>query len=133
MKHVGDITKLSGVELPTVDCIIGGSPCQDISVAGLKKGLDGERSGLFFEQVRIVEEMREHDRQNGRPDHLCRPRYMVWENVQGCTTSAGRGLPKGSDFQRVLLEICKIVCKESPSVPIPSGGVALRRMHQRSG
>lgn len=59
MRHVGDITKLSGYELPVVDCITGGSPCQDLSVAGKRAGLDGERSGLFMEQIRIVKEMRE--------------------------------------------------------------------------
>ena len=59
IKHFGDITKLSGHELPIVDCIIGGSPCQDLSVAGKRAGLAGERSGLFMEQMRIVKEMRE--------------------------------------------------------------------------
>ena len=62
MKHFGDITKLSGYELPMVDCITGGSPCQDLSVAGKRAGLAGERSGLFMEQMRIV---REIPRRNG--------------------------------------------------------------------
>ena len=61
MKHFGDITKLSGYDLPVVDIITGGSPCQDLSVAGKRAGLAGERSGLFMEQVRIVKEMRERD------------------------------------------------------------------------
>ena len=77
MKHVGDITKLSGYELPVVDCITGGSPCQDLSVAGKRAGLDGERSGLFMEQVRIVKEMRERDRSLGRSGWMVRPRYLV--------------------------------------------------------
>ena len=59
MLHVGDITKLDGAKLPPVDVICGGSPCQDLSVAGLRKGLAGERSGLFMDQVRIVKEMRD--------------------------------------------------------------------------
>ncbi len=63
MIHVGDITKLDGAKLPPVDVICGGSPCQDLSVAGLRKGLAGERSGLFMDQVRIVKEMRAEDYQ----------------------------------------------------------------------
>lgn len=58
MVHVGDITKLDGAELPPVDIICGGSPCQDLSVAGNRAGLSGARSGLFMEQVRLVKEMR---------------------------------------------------------------------------
>ena len=61
MIHYGDITKISGYDVPIVDCIIGGSPCQDLSVAGKRAGLDGERSGLFMEQIRITKEMREKD------------------------------------------------------------------------
>lgn len=57
--HVGDITKLNGAELPPVDIITGGSPCQDLSVAGARAGLAGERSGLFMEQIRVVKEMRD--------------------------------------------------------------------------
>lgn len=81
MVHVGDITKLHGANLPPVDIICGGSPCQDLSVAGARAGLAGERSGLFMEQVRIVKEMRYADRLRGRTDVDIRPRFMVWENV----------------------------------------------------
>lgn len=77
MIHLGDITKISGRTAPVVDCIIGGSPCQDLSVAGKRAGLDGERSGLFMEQIRVIKEMREEDLRNGRPNDLCRPRFMV--------------------------------------------------------
>ena len=118
MKHYGDITKLSGYDLPIVDVITGGSPCQDLSVAGKRAGLDGERSGLFMEQIRIVKEMREHDRANGRTGYLVRPRYMVWENVPGAFSSN-----KGKDFQAVLTEIVRIAEPESPDVPMPEGGV----------
>ena len=76
MAHVGDITKLKGAELPPVDIICGGSPCQDLSVAGARAGLAGARSGLFMEQIRIVKEMRDEDRVRGRPDELLRPRFM---------------------------------------------------------
>ena len=62
MKHFGDICKLNGAELPPVDVIIGGSPCQDLSIAGTRSGLSGERSGLFMEQIRIIKEMRERGR-----------------------------------------------------------------------
>lgn len=70
MKHLGDITKINGAEIAPVDVIIGGSPCQDLSVAGKRAGLAGARSGLFMEQIRIVKEMR--DATNGT-----RPRFMV--------------------------------------------------------
>ena len=85
MIHVGDITKLNGAELPPVDIICGGSPCQDLSVAGARAGLAGERSGLFTEQTRIVKEMRDADRSRGRAGIHIRPRFMVWEN--GATRS----------------------------------------------
>ena len=81
MRHLGDITKINGAEIEAVDVITGGSPCQDLSIAGKRAGLSGARSGLFMEQVRIVKEMREHDRANGRKGAEVRPRYMVWENV----------------------------------------------------
>lgn len=81
MLHYGDITKLDGAMLPPVDIICGGSPCQDLSVAGARAGLAGERSGLFTEQTRIVKEMRDADRSRGRAGIHIRPRFMVWENV----------------------------------------------------
>lgn len=103
MVHVGDITKLDGAKLPPVDVICGGSPCQDLSVAGLRKGLAGERSGLFMDQVRIVKEMRRADERRGIPDHLVRPRYLVWENVPGAFSSA-----EGEDFRAVIEEIVRV-------------------------
>ena len=124
IKHFGDIQKLSGAELPIVDIITGGSPCQDLSVAGKRAGLDGERSGLFMDQVRIVKEMREHDRQQLHSrwtdeSRGLRPRYMVWENVPGALSS---GKPKGADFQIVLTEIVKIVKADAVDVPLPKDG-----------
>lgn len=120
MKHFGDITKLNGYDLPPVDVITGGSPCQDLSVAGKRAGLDGERSGLFMDQVRIVKEMRQADVLRGRSNQLIRPRYMVWENVPGAFSS---GNPKGSDFAAVIEEIIK-VCEPDAnlSVCVPDGG-----------
>ena len=117
MKHYGDITKLNGYDLPVVDVITGGSPCQDLSIAGKRAGLDGERSGLFMEQIRIVKEMREHDRATGRPDEFVRPRFMVWENVPGAFSSNG-----GKDFQAVLTEIVRIAEPDAPDVPMPDKG-----------
>lgn len=99
MIHVGDITKLDGAKLPPVDIICGGSPCQDVSTAGARKGLSGSRSGLFFEQIRIIKEMREEDKRRGRAGVDVRPRFAAWENVPGAFSS---GCPKGSDFQAVL-------------------------------
>lgn len=114
MKHLGDIKQLNGSNIPLVDCITGGSPCQDLSVAGKRSGLSGERSGLFMEQVRIVREMRELDKSRGRTGHLVRPRFMVWENVPGAFSS---GATKGADFAAVIEEIIKI-CEPGADVRI---------------
>ena len=116
MKHLGDITKISGYAAPMVDVVIGGSPCQDLSVAGKRAGLDGERSGLFMEQVRIIKEMREKDASNGRSGVDIRPRYTVWENVYGAFSSN-----KGEDFRVVLEELAKVADKNA-SIPRPSDG-----------
>ena len=116
MLHLGDITKISGYTAPIVDCIIGGSPCQDLSVAGKRAGLDGERSGLYMEQIRIVKEMRAKDEHNGRTDVDIRPRYMVWENVPGAFSSN-----KSEDFRIVLEELAKVKDKDAV-VPLPADG-----------
>lgn len=119
MKHYGDITKISGFSVPVTDIVTGGSPCQDLSVAGKRAGLDGERSGLFMEQIRIIKEMREHDRADKGADvniRLLRPRYMVWENVPGAFSSN-----KGEDFRCVLEETAKIVCEDAV-IPRPPKG-----------
>jgi len=125
IKHLGDITKLNGAKIPPVDVITGGSPCQDLSVAGKRAGLKHEdhgdeettRSGLFMDQVRIVKEMRENDIRHGRTGESVRPRYMVWENVPGAFSSN-----KGADFRAVLEEIVKIVEPEAPILPMPEKG-----------
>ena len=106
MKHYGDISVLNGAELPPVDIITFGSPCQDMSVAGKRSGLDGSRSSLFFEAIRIIKEMR------GATDGKY-PRYIVWENVPGAFSSN-----KGQDFRAVLEEVCKVKDAEV-SVPFP--------------
>ena len=111
--------------MPVVDVITGGSPCQDLSVAGKRAGLKHEdhgdeettRSGLFMDQVRIMKEMREHDRAAGRTGEYVRPRYMVWENVPGAFSSN-----HGRDFQAVLEEIIKIAEPKAPGVPLPEAG-----------
>lgn len=113
MQHLGDITKLDGANVPPVDVIIGGSPCQGLSVAGKQKGLQDDRSCLFLEQIRLVKEMRNATK---RTDGIERPRYLVWENVPGAFSSN-----KGEDFRRVLEEICKVK-DERASVPRPTGG-----------
>ena len=125
MKHLGDITKISGYDALIVDIICGGSPCQDLSIAGKRAGLDGERSGLFMEQVRIVKEMRERDekeQRDRRTDKHIRPRFMVWENVPGAFTSPGKRNGeehKGEDFQAVLTEIARIAKSNCPDIPLP--------------
>lgn len=117
MKHLGDICKISGAEIEIVDVITGGSPCQDLSIAGKRAGLAGARSGLFMEQIRIVKEMRERDRANGRTGDMARPRYMVWENVPGAFSSN-----KGQDFAAVLEEIIRIAEPEAPDIEVPEKG-----------
>ena len=117
MKHLGDITKINGAEIEAVDVITGGSPCQDLSIAGKRAGLAGARSGLFMEQIRIVKEMRERDRANGRTGDMVRPRFMVWENVPGAFSSN-----KGQDFAAVLEEIIRIAEPEAPDIEVPEKG-----------
>ena len=117
MMHLGDICRINGAEIEPVDCITGGSPCQDLSIAGKRAGLDGERSGLFMEQIRVVKEMRERDRRSGRTGDMVRPRFLVWENVFGAFSSNG-----GKDFARVLEEIIKIVEPEAPGIEVPEKG-----------
>lgn len=109
MIHLGDITKINGSEIPPVDIIIGGSPCQDLSIAGKRAGLAGERSGLFMEQIRIVKEMR---------IGANRPRFLIWENVPGAYSSNN-----GEDFRAVLEEVARIA-DESVSIPRPIDGWA---------
>ena len=96
MKHYGDVSKMNGADVEPVDIITFGSPCQDMSIAGRREGLDGSRSSLFYEAVRIVKEMR--CKTGGRY-----PRYIVWENVPGAFSSN-----KGADFQSVLEEVCSV-------------------------
>lgn len=112
MKHLGDITKINGAEIEPVDVITAGSPCQDLSVAGLRKGLqhtdkgdeETTRSGLFVEQMRIIKEMRKADEERGRAADAVRCRYLVWENVPGALSSNS-----GEDFRCVLEEIAKVI------------------------
>lgn len=108
MKHLGDITKIHGDQIEPVDCITFGSPCQDLSIAGRRAGLAGERSGLFMEAVRVIKEMRSST--NG-----LYPTFAVWENVPGAFSSNG-----GEDFRAVLEELARV---EQPdvSIPRPSG------------
>ena len=95
MKHYGDVSALNGADLPPVDIITFGSPCQDMSIAGKRSGLDGSRSSLFYEAVRIIKEMR--CATNGKY-----PRFCVWENVPGAFSSN-----KGEDFRCVLESLCR--------------------------
>ena len=109
VEQLGDISMIDGAKIQPVDVISGGSPCQDMSVAGKREGLDGRRSTLFHEQIRIVKEMRRAT--NGE-----KPRYMVWENVPGAFSSNG-----GEDFRCVLEETCRIA-HEGCNVPRPEKG-----------
>ena len=123
MKHLGDITKINGAEIEPVHCIVGGSPCQDLSVAGKRKGMrhaelgDDEttRSGLFMEQIRITKEMRENAHRIDGADKLVRyPRYLVWENVIGAFSS---NFEDGfGDFGAVLEEVIRVA---EPAYTLP--------------
>lgn len=104
MVHLGDITKMSGYTIPPVDVITFGSPCQDLSIAGKRAGMAGERSGLFSEAVRIIREMR-------YATFGAYPKYAVWENVPGAFSSN-----KGEDFHAVLQSLCRVI---DPDAIIP--------------
>lgn len=104
MVHLGDITKMSGYTIPPVDVITFGSPCQDLSIAGKRAGMAGERSGLFSEAVRIIREMR-------YATFGAYPKYAVWENVPGAFSSN-----KGEDFHAVLQSLCRVI---DPDATIP--------------
>lgn len=109
MIHLGDITKIDGSKILPVDVIIGGSPCQDLSIAGKREGLSGERSGLFMEQIRIIKEMH-------KEYGTVYPRFMVWENVPGALSSN-----KGEDFRIVLEETARIA-EADAVIPEPPKG-----------
>ena len=109
MKHYGDISTMDGSKIEPVDIISFGSPCQDMSVAGKRNGLDGQRSGLFYEAVRIIKEMRKAT--NGKY-----PRYIVWENVPGAFSSNS-----GYDFKAVLEAVIGIA-EPDTEVPMPEKG-----------
>ena len=102
--QLGDVTKIDGAEIQPVDIICAGSPCQDLSIAGKRAGLEGERSNLFYQAMRIVREMRE--KTNG-----VYPKFFVWENVLGAFTSNAR-----RDFKAVLEEILQA------DIPMPASG-----------
>lgn len=104
MAHLGDITKMNGAEIEPVDIITFGSPCQNLSIAGNRKGLAGEQSSLFLEAVRIIREMR-------CATHGKYPQIAIWENVYGAYSSSS-----GEDF-RTVLETLWQVCEGHCSIP----------------
>ena len=113
MVHLGDITKMSGYTIQPVDVITFGSPCQDLSIAGKRAGMAGERSGLFSEAVRIIREMR-------YATFGAYPKYAVWENVPGAFSSN-----KGEDFHAVLQSLCRVIDPDA-TIPRPTdarGGI----------
>ena len=106
MKHLGSVTEIKGDEIEPVDVVTFGSPCQNLSMAGNRKGLEGDQSKLFYEAIRIIKEMR--NKTNGKY-----PNFAVWENVFGAFSSN-----KGEDFRCVLEEIVRIKVS-GVSVPGP--------------
>ena len=124
-KQLGDITKISGYDIEPCDIMTNSSPCQDISVAGKRKGMEqgsDTRSSLFHEVIRITKEMRENDirqlqlRRTDDNIRLPRPYIWMWENVCGALSSN-----QGEDFRKVLEEIARIITPEV-SIPMPRGG-----------
>ncbi len=109
MKHYGDISKMNGAEIEPVDIITFGSPCQNLSLAGKREGLTGEKSSMFFEAIRVIKEMR--CATNGKY-----PRWIVWENVPGAFSSN-----RGRDFKAVLDAVCSVK-DETAFVPEPPNG-----------
>ena len=120
MRHLGDVSKINGADIEPVDIICGGSPCQDLSVAGKRCGLkhiengdeETTRSGLFMEMVRIIKEMRNET--NGEY-----PTFVIWENVPGAFSSNN-----GNDFRLVLEEFIKIAEPQAVMPAVPKGGWA---------
>lgn len=106
-----------GKSNPSTALLVAHLVRQDLSIAGKRKGLAGERSGLFMEQIRIIKEMREHDRKTGRTGEFVRPRYMVWENVVGAQSSQ-----QGRDFAAVLEEAIRVAEPETPDIQVPDKG-----------
>ena len=114
MLQLGSVTDVDGAKVEPVDIITFGSPCQDLSVAGKQLGIhEGQRSNLFFEAVRIIKEMRDADKANGRSGVDIRPRFAVWENVPGAFSSN-----KGEDFKAVL-EALAGIRQDGVSIPRP--------------
>lgn len=119
MIHFGDITKINGALVPETFLLCGGSPCQDLSMAGKRAGLGGERSGLYMEQIRLVKEMRE---QYGRvhPDRYVRyPRFMLWENVAGVFSSGKDEQDRSGEDFRIVLEEAARVKDSTANIPMP--------------
>ncbi len=104
VKHYGDVNSIRGDEVEPVDIITFGSPCQNLSIAGKRAGLDGKQSSLFFQAIRIIKEMRCVT--DGRY-----PRFIVWENVPGAFSSNG-----GEDFRAVLNAVCSV---KDGGIPVP--------------
>jgi DNA (cytosine-5)-methyltransferase 1 len=120
--QLGDIAKVDGRTIPIPDILTNSSPCQDLSVAGLRKGLDGERSGLFREVIRITKEMQErYGEVAGDTDESVRHvRFWCWENVPGALSS-GKNY-KGEDFEIVLKEVISLIDEEAPDLYVPKEG-----------
>lgn len=119
--QLGDVSKISGADIPVVDIMTNSSPCQDLSVAGKRAGLDGERSGLFDQAIRICKEMRDAQRQlhsgwTNDDFRLLRPRFWCWENVPGAFSSNN-----GEDFRIVLESVARLV-EEDAVIPVPPKG-----------
>ncbi len=114
MVHLGDITKLSGADIPPVDIVTAGTPCQNVSVAGSRTGIHGEKSKLFFEMIRIVKEMRCESERQGKTGTDIQPRYLLWENVAAITHKNN-----ADDFRTVIEEIVNIRAENSVSLPRP--------------
>ena len=109
--QLGDIRNVDGHKIPLVDILTNSSPCQDLSIAGKRAGLGGERSGLFMEVIRITKEMIEQYEQRRTTEPVRPLRYWCWENVPGALSSN-----KGEDFRTCLEEVARI---KDPTITVP--------------
>ena len=107
--QLGDVCAINGADIPAVDIVSFGSPCQNLSMAGNRKGLSGEQSSLFFEAIRIIKEMRSES--NGK-----QPRWVVFENVPGALSANN-----GHDFQSILQSLVSIADRQAV-IPMPETG-----------
>lgn len=117
MIHLGNISTINWKDVEAVDCVVGGSPCQNFSTAGDRTGLNGHSSNIFYEYIRCVKELREIDAKKQSTIELIRPRYLVFENVCGVLHTNN-----GEDFKKIVEEIVRLAEPKAPNLSVPKLG-----------